>query len=75
MCERDTGTHLKEFPMVKLEPFEPHSKRYAGEGPGGGSRFTLVCMENNKTINNNMSVNCVSYTHNWKPTFVPPCIN
>ena len=37
------------------------------------SRFTVARMANN-TILNNTRINCVSRTHNCKPTFDPPCI-
>ena len=39
----------------------------------GKSRFKVVHMKNN-TIINNTRINCVSHTHNYKPTFVPPCV-
>ena len=41
----------------------------------GKSSFTFFHMENNTIImNNNTRINCVSCTHNCKPTFAPLCM-
>lgn len=40
----------------------------------GNSRCTVVSVGNNSIIHNHTRINCVSNTHNYKPTFASPCM-
>ena len=63
------SVHIAYLNMLQIHTY--HIYFYTGWGK---SRFTVVCMETNTSINNNTRINCVSHTHSYKRTFNPPCV-
>ena len=63
---------LEDIPNVRprLEGWIQNTNQYTGVGK---SRFTVLCMDKYARINNKR-INCVLYTHNYKPTIANLCM-